>query len=46
MIERAGHLQRGERLWVIHAGERAFDLGRKVRAVPLPHVLEELAALD
>lgn len=30
------------RLWVVHAGERAADLDRQVRAVPLARILEEL----
>lgn len=33
------------RLWVVHAGERAFDLGPQMRAVPLSRVLEELKPL-
>jgi predicted AAA+ superfamily ATPase len=33
------------RLWVVHAGERVFDLGRRIRAVPLPRILEELEPL-
>jgi hypothetical protein len=33
------------RLWVVHAGERAFDLTRQIRALPLPRVLEELKPL-
>ena len=33
------------RLWVVHAGERAFDLGRQMRALPLSRVLEELKPL-
>jgi predicted AAA+ superfamily ATPase len=32
-------------LWVMHAGERAFDLARQIRAVPLSRVLEELTPL-
>lgn len=32
-------------LWVVHAGERAFDLGPHVRATPLSHLLEELSPL-
>jgi predicted AAA+ superfamily ATPase len=33
------------RLWVVHAGERAFDLTRQMRALPLSRVLEELKPL-
>jgi hypothetical protein len=33
------------RLWVVHAGDRAADLHRKARAVPLPRILEELEPL-
>lgn len=33
------------RLWVVHAGERAFDLARQIRAVPLSRVLDELKPL-
>lgn len=33
------------RLWVVHAGERAFDLTRQIRTLPLPRVLEELTPL-
>jgi predicted AAA+ superfamily ATPase len=33
------------RLWVVHAGERAADLDRRVRAVPLARILEELEPL-
>ena len=33
------------RLWVVHAGERAFDLTRQIRALPLSRVLEELKPL-
>lgn len=34
------------RLWVVHAGERAADLDRHVRAVPLARILEELEPLS
>ena len=33
------------RLWVIHVGERAVDLGRQVRAIPLPRIVDELQPL-
>ena len=33
------------KLWVVHAGERVFDLGRRIRAVPLPRILEEVEPL-
>jgi predicted AAA+ superfamily ATPase len=33
------------RLWVVHAGERAADLDRHVRAVPLARILEEVEPL-
>jgi hypothetical protein len=35
-----------EQLWVVHAGERAFDLARQVRALPLRLLLQELEPLD
>ena len=34
-----------QRLWVVHAGDRAFDLTHRIRALPLSHVLEELEPL-
>jgi hypothetical protein len=33
------------KLWVVHAGERAFDLAPRTRAVPLSRILEELQPL-
>lgn len=33
------------RLWVVHAGERAIDLGQRIRAVPVSRVLAELEPL-
>ncbi len=33
------------KLWVVHAGERAFDLGPHMRATPLARVLEEIRPL-
>ena len=35
-----------QKLWVVHAGERAFDLARQIRALPLSRVLEELKPLS
>jgi len=34
-----------KKLWLVHAGERAFDLTPRMRAVPLPLLLEELQPL-
>jgi predicted AAA+ superfamily ATPase len=31
-----------QRLFVIHAGQHSFDMGQKMRAVALPHMLNEL----
>ena len=33
------------KLWVVHAGERAFDLAPRIRALPLARLLEELQRL-
>ena len=33
------------KLWVVHAGERAFDLAPRIRALPLARLLEELQPL-
>ena len=33
------------RLWVVHAGERAFDLAPRIRALPLARLIEELQPL-
>ena len=33
------------KLWVVHAGERAFDLAPRIRALPLARLLEELQLL-
>jgi hypothetical protein len=31
-----------QRLFVIHAGEQSFDMAKNIRAVALPHLLDEL----
>jgi len=31
-----------QRLFVIHAGEHSFDMAKKIRAIALPHLLDEL----
>ncbi len=31
-----------QRLFVVHAGEHSFDMTKKIRAVALPHLLDEL----
>ncbi len=31
-----------QRLFVIHAGEHSFDMAKNIRAVALPHLLDEL----
>jgi hypothetical protein len=31
-----------ERLFVVHAGEHSFDMGKGIRAIALPHLLDEL----
>ena len=31
-----------QRLFVVHAGEHSFDMAKKIRAVALPHLLDEL----
>ena len=31
-----------QRLFVIHAGEHSFDMTKKIRAIALPHLLDEL----
>jgi hypothetical protein len=34
-----------QKLWVVHAGDRAFDLTKQMRALPLSRLLEELEPL-
>lgn len=34
-----------QKLWVVHAGDRAFDLTRQTRALPLSQLLEGLEPL-
>jgi hypothetical protein len=34
-----------QKLWVVHASDRAFDLTRQMRALPLSRLLEELEPL-
>ena len=31
-----------QRLFVVHAGEHSFDMAKKIRAIALPHLLDEL----
>ena len=31
-----------QRLFVVHAGEHSFDMAKKIRAVALSHLLDEL----
>jgi len=31
-----------QRLFVVHAGEHSFDMTKKIRAIALPHLLDEL----